>query len=97
MQTQRAEYALVPHQAHPPLGVSAVLARVLGVEGPWLQLRWRIEGAGRLVVPRFAGRGRAASGIAASKIATEPPRRRVQAQSRRTGRFRMAWRGASKS
>jgi len=59
MQTQRAEYALVPHQAHPPLGVSAVLARVLGVEGPWLQLRWRIEGAGRLVVPRFAGRGRA--------------------------------------
>ncbi|MBT0669004.1 DOMON-like domain-containing protein [Novosphingobium profundi] len=28
-------------------------------DGEWLRLRWRIEGAGELVVPAFAGKGRA--------------------------------------
>ena len=50
---------LRPHPACPPLAVSAIAARVLPVEGPWLRLRWRIDGAGRLVAPPFAGKGRA--------------------------------------
>lgn len=30
-----------------------------GIVGPWLQLRWRVEGAGKLVLPPFTGRMRA--------------------------------------
>jgi hypothetical protein len=50
---------LVPHPDHPPLAVNRVEARVTGHDANWLRLRWRIEGAGKLVVPAFAGRGRA--------------------------------------
>ena len=50
---------LIPHPAHPPLWVRFVEARIIGSAGRWLQLRWRIEGAERLVVPLFAGKGRA--------------------------------------
>ncbi len=59
MQTDEPALVLLPHPAYPPLAVSAIVARVLPVEGPWLQLRWRIERAVRLVAPPFAGRGRA--------------------------------------
>jgi hypothetical protein len=63
MQTRQAgeggAHRLVPHPARPPLAVSAMEARVRRGEGPWLTLRWRIEGARRLVVPAFGGRGRA--------------------------------------
>jgi hypothetical protein len=38
--------------------VRAVTAR-LTPDGEWLRLRWRIDGAQRLVVPAFAGKGRA--------------------------------------
>lgn len=51
--------SLEPHPAHPPLAVSAVGARILGRDDFWLRLRWRIEGAQALVVPPFAGKGRA--------------------------------------
>lgn len=55
METHR----LVSHPAFPPLAVSAITARVIGMDREWLRLRWRIEGCARLVVPQFAGRGRA--------------------------------------
>jgi hypothetical protein len=34
-------------------------ARVTGLDTDWLRLRWRIEGCGKLVIPPFAGKGRA--------------------------------------
>lgn len=51
-------HLLVPHPARPPLAVSAVEAR-WGIVGPWLQLRWRVEGAGKVLLPQFTGRRRA--------------------------------------
>ncbi len=56
---QSGAHSLLPHRARPPLAVRSVEARVLGGEGPWLQLRWRIEGATQLIAPPFAGKGRA--------------------------------------
>jgi hypothetical protein len=50
---------LVAHPAHPPARVSGVEAKVIGFDADWLRFRWRIEGAQDLVVPPFAGRGRA--------------------------------------
>ena len=52
-------YRLIPHPDHPPLEVSAVEARIIGAAGHWLRLRWRIEGAERLITPPFAGKSRA--------------------------------------
>jgi len=52
-------YGLTAHPAHPPVGVSAIEARVIGWDAAWLRVRWRVEGAQALVVPAFAGRGRA--------------------------------------
>ena len=51
-------YRLISHSAHPPLMVSGVEARVIGQDQNWLRLRWRVEGASQLVVPKFAGKGR---------------------------------------
>lgn len=48
---------LVPHPAHPPSKVRSVEARIIGGDAHWLALRWRIEGAGAVVVPPFAGKG----------------------------------------
>lgn len=52
-------HELTAHRDHPPLEVKRVEARVLNSDSDWLRLRWRIEGIGKLVVPPFAGRGRA--------------------------------------
>lgn len=52
-------YRLTAHPAHPPVRVSAIEARVIGFDADWLRIRWRIEGAQALVIPPFAGRGRA--------------------------------------
>ncbi len=52
-------HSLIPHPDHPPLAVSAIEARVISRDANWLRLRWRIEGSGKLVVPPFAGKGRA--------------------------------------
>jgi hypothetical protein len=52
-------YQLVAHPDHPPVQVSAIEAKVIGKDANWLRLRWRVEGARSLVVPPFAGRGRA--------------------------------------
>ena len=50
---------LIAHPAHPPKQVRRIEARVTGRDAQWLRLRWRVEGAGALVVPPFAGKGRA--------------------------------------
>ncbi|WP_374405698.1 DOMON-like domain-containing protein [Pelagerythrobacter sp.] len=52
-------HELVAHPDHPPLAVTRVEARILNSDSEWLRLRWRIEGIGQLVMPAFAGRGRA--------------------------------------
>lgn len=52
-------YPLAPHADHPPLEVAQIEARIIGRDANWLRVRWRIEGAQQLVVPPFAGRGRA--------------------------------------
>ncbi|HWK41501.1 MAG TPA: DOMON-like domain-containing protein [Croceibacterium sp.] len=52
-------YQLAAHPDHPAGMVERVEARVIGRDATWLRVRWRIEGAGQLVVPSFAGRGRA--------------------------------------
>lgn len=52
-------YELAPHPAHPTLRVSRVETRILSITDSWLRIRWRIDGAARLVVPPFAGKGRA--------------------------------------
>ena len=52
-------HLLVPHPQHPPLSVTQVEARVTGQDANWLRVRWRVEGSQQLVVPAFAGKGRA--------------------------------------
>jgi hypothetical protein len=51
-------HSLVAHPAFPPSAVREVIARITP-DGDWLRLRWRIDGAQRLLVPSFAGKGRA--------------------------------------
>ena len=52
-------HQLVAHPAYPPARLSGVEAKVIGFDADWLRVRWRIDGAQDLVVPPFAGRGRA--------------------------------------
>lgn len=52
-------YALVPHPATAPQAIRRIEARVSAIDAQWLRLRWRIDGPDRLVVPAFAGKGRA--------------------------------------
>ena len=52
-------HPLTAHPAHPPARVESVEARIIGADDNWLRLRWRIEGSQTLVVPPFAGKGRA--------------------------------------
>lgn len=47
------------HPAHPPLAIRSVEARIIGHDERWLRARWKITGAAELVVPPFAGKGRA--------------------------------------
>lgn len=49
---------LLPHPANPPLAVSAVEAAIIGLDAHWLKVRWRVEGASRVLIPPFAGKGR---------------------------------------
>ena len=50
---------LLPHSDHPPVAVTGVAASVIGLDDHWLRIRWRVESASALVVPPFAGKGRA--------------------------------------
>jgi len=52
-------HLLASHPQHPPLGVTQVEARIIGRDSNWLRARWRVEGSQGLVVPAFAGKGRA--------------------------------------
>lgn len=52
-------YPLICHPDTPALAVTAIEAKAIGLRHGWLELRWRIDGAGALVVPGFAGKGRA--------------------------------------
>lgn len=52
-------YRLIPHPDHPPASVSAITARIISAADNWLQLRFSLEGTAALVVPPFAGKGRA--------------------------------------
>lgn len=52
-------YRLIPHPDHPPASVSAITARIISAAPNWLQLRFSLEGTAELVVPPFAGKGRA--------------------------------------
>ena len=49
---------LEPHQAHLPLAVTAIEARITHDDRNWLGLRWRIETASELVLPAPAGKRR---------------------------------------
>jgi len=51
-------FELVAHPSHPPVGVTAVTARTK-LTPHWLTLRWKVEGAGSLMLSDLAGRGRA--------------------------------------
>lgn len=50
---------LVAHPSTPPLAVRRVEAKILSITDSWFRVRWRIDGPQHLVVPPFAGRGRA--------------------------------------
>lgn len=52
-------HTLIPHPDFPPSAVRSITARITPPDANWLRLRWRIDGAERLVVPKFAGKGRA--------------------------------------
>lgn len=52
-------HKLLPHPSRPSEAVSSVEARIIGRDAQWLRVRWRIEGSQQLVVPAFAGKGRA--------------------------------------
>lgn len=52
-------HELTAHPDHPPKRVEGIEARVLGFDENWVRLRWRVEGSQALIVPAFAGRGRA--------------------------------------
>ncbi len=56
---QTLTHELVPHPAHRPAQVRGVSAKVIGHDANWLRLRWRIERSAALVVPDYAGKGRA--------------------------------------
>lgn len=51
--------SLAFHPAHPPSVVRRIEARIIGFDANWLRARWRVLGVDSLVVPPFAGKGRA--------------------------------------
>lgn len=50
---------LVAYASTPPIAVRRVEARILALTDNWVRVRWRIDGPQKLVLPQFAGRGRA--------------------------------------
>ena len=49
---------LIAHPDHPPLAVTALEAAIIGLTDHWLRVRWRVEGAARVLLPPFAGSAR---------------------------------------
>ena len=52
-------HVLIPHHDYPPRGVSRIEAQIWVADRNWLKLHWRIRNAAQLVLPPFAGKGRA--------------------------------------
>lgn len=52
-------YRLTPHPDHPPVQAKSVSMRRIDFEDGRTMLRYRVDGCGSLVVPPFAGKGRA--------------------------------------
>jgi hypothetical protein len=52
-------HVLTRHPDTPALAVRSIEARLISGDDNWLRLRWRIDGCSRLVLPAFAGKGRA--------------------------------------
>lgn len=50
---------LFSHFSYPPTQIRSVEARIIGFDDNWLRVRWKVLGAAALVVPPFAGKGRA--------------------------------------
>ena len=52
-------HVLVCHPDTPSLAVRGIEARIIAGDENWLRLRWRIGGCESLILPAFAGKGRA--------------------------------------
>ena len=52
-------WELICHPQSPASAVIRIEARLLALTEHWLTLRWRVEGAGQVVVPPLAGKARA--------------------------------------
>lgn len=50
---------LHPHPDHPADNIRSVEASIMATGPHWLCLRWKVEGTQTLVIPAFAGKGRA--------------------------------------
>lgn len=59
LRSLHAMHELQCHPAHQPTLIRRVEARILSHDAQWLRVRWRVLGAEKLVVPPFAGKGRA--------------------------------------
>lgn len=53
------KHRLVAHLDHPARGVGGIEAGILALDANWLTLRWRIEGARSILLPRLTGKRRA--------------------------------------
>lgn len=51
-------FNLALHPQSPATGIDAITGRI-ALDPHWLRIRWRIEQAAQLVIPAFAGKGRA--------------------------------------
>lgn len=52
-------HCLIPHPDNLPALIRTIEARIVSVDARWLRLRWRLEGAEKVLLPAFAGKGRA--------------------------------------
>lgn len=52
-------HVLACHPDTPASAVRGIEARIISRDENWLRLRWRIQGCGELILPPFAGKGRA--------------------------------------
>ena len=52
-------HRLKPHPMHPPLSVSSVEVKLRADDPNWLRIRWRIEEAQDVFLPKIAGKKRA--------------------------------------
>jgi hypothetical protein len=51
-------YQLHSHPDFSPHAITRVEARIIGFDDRLVRIRWRVDGSGSLIVPRYSGRGR---------------------------------------